>query len=379
VGKSPNIAPQIDGQPRIEEGRVTDSCHDNLTMDDGPVRPWDENVELVGHELGKIRLNLPRSEGSAASHSSVINDYGDAEHLAENRKSGHPDFSSDSRVSTGELVLHSGAGFVNTQEEITQVDKTGLVGPEDQLPEEETVGGLIRAAFQTSAVGEDKKKFLPIDSLERIVTKKRIRRELKDLVPTEKLERVIDEIWDLTPASPSKSSTKYTTRRKIFAILALMESTGNIVYFIKENLHDNDLPLILSDGSRPEMYRRDRRTGLLQSIQLFAAWPAHELEYFDINQWKLLAPYFVLNTKDNPKVKHYNLPERITLPFIEENEVRREGGFSDVWKVKISPGHHNYRKDWVSLSWDRLLEAVGAMTISNQSPRLYPTKTPILL
>jgi hypothetical protein len=326
--------------------------------------PWNPSVQLG---LGIETKQFAKTRSSIASHSSIINDYGDAKHLSENRGPSTARSSNGYPSSTADLVAHLGSGFANPDEaprfkesDISVLGETlqlrEAAGEELQsTKEEENLGESIRAALQCSAIREGK-DFLPINDLARIVTRKRVRQELAKLPqppPPEELEYLTDQIWNVAPSSPSRSSRRKTTRRRIFAILALMEKLGHVADFIKEGLYDSDLPFILSSGTRPGLRQLDRRgdDGELHPIQLFTKWVIHEREYFDNFQWELLAPYFSLSTKEEPKILHYNLENRIILPFIEDEEVKHAGGFGDVWRVKIHPAHHNHCEDSVSLGF----------------------------
>ncbi|KAK3313300.1 kinase-like domain-containing protein, partial [Apodospora peruviana] len=210
----------------------------------------------------------------------------------------------------------------------------------------------IRAAFVESA-SKDKKQFLPRDAFSRIVSKDRVRRELTNLrpgiIPPEKLEWYIDEVWHTTR---SGSRGKPTTRRTIFAILALIEKVDAIVDFVDQNIHDSDLPFVISNGSSPgtRQLNRKGRDGQLTEISIVSSWPTFVLEAFNEYQWRLLAPYFTLSTKAKPQILHYRLDDGIILPFIEDDEISSgdKGGYGEVWKVKIHPAHHNCFQDGAS-------------------------------
>lgn len=332
-----------------------------------PPVSWSSRAQLDGPGIEPNEmLQPPNPQSSAASHSSVVNDYGDAEHLAENRPN---------RVSTGELVVHSGALFPNPdtsdlpepsesdlsiQTEGTPLDEIYNDTSDNQAIEKD-LGQAIRARFQQSANGREEKTFLPIDALEKTIIQASIRRELHNTLPhppAERLEGLIAQIWEATTAPFSKAPRKTTSRRKIFAILALLEKTGDILGFIKENIYDNDLPFILKDGPQPGTRRLVRKGSDIELLGIapFRDWSAHQLEAFDNFQWMFLAPYFRLSTKEKPKINHYVLENRSILPFIEDNGDKREGGFSDVWKVKIHPAHHNYCEDSVRIHSDWISE-----------------------
>lgn len=221
----------------------------------------------------------------------------------------------------------------------------------------------IRAEFKVSA-SKAGGEYLPIDSFNRIVTRDRVRQELSLLVPrcipANQLDQYTDEVWDpaLTTNSSSRSRShelrpshepRPTTRRKIFAILALIQRVEDIVRFIKERLHDNDLPFLLSPGENPGTLQLQRRSrdGKLHPITIVSSWPIYLLESFNNYQWKLLPPYFTLSTKLKPEVLHYSFEDGTVLPLIEDEEITSgfSGGYSDVWKVKIHPAHHNCSHD----------------------------------
>lgn len=326
---------------------------------------WHSDVEL-GLDIGnESYLDSTKVQGSVASHSSVVNDHGDARQLSENRRANTVRPRSGYGSSTADLVAHSGAGFTSA-DDLPGLEESDLSAQGENVPldeilsddlqaqsaQEVDLGEAIRAAFQRSAVREGK-YFLPIDALEKIVTKKRIRQELVSLSPEslpEQLDSLTAQIWEVP--SLSKTSSKKTTRRKLFAILALMQKLDQIVEFIKEGLYDSDLPFILSTGTRKGLRQLDRKgeDGESESIRLFAKWKIIELECFNNCQWELLAPYFHLSTKRDPKILHYNLENETIMPFIEDDEIKHAGGYGDVWKVKIHPAHHNHCEDSVSLA-----------------------------
>ena len=242
------------------------------------------------------------------------------------------------------------------QDEAPPQNKVEREDSEDQLKELENLGESIRAALIRVPQAGERKKFLPNDALDRIITRKKVRQELsRHMVPPKELDTLTDKVWEITTPLPSKSLGKETTRRKIFAILGLMDKVKDIIDFIQDGLHDNDLPFELLDGPRPllRLYGKGK-DGNTDRIPLFDKWRAHELESFNNYQWELIAPYFQLITETNRKVLHYNLQNRVILPFIEDVEGagraggRAEGGFGDVWRVKIHPAHHNCCEDTVS-------------------------------
>ncbi|KAK4206461.1 kinase-like domain-containing protein [Rhypophila decipiens] len=249
---------------------------------------------------------------------------------------------SESRQSTAVLVAQTGAFF----------DAPWPSPPAQPPPSPQDFETEIRAALKVSA-SRDKGEYLPNDAFNRIVTRDRVRQELARLVPeriaADKLDWYTDQVWHTTPPVNSKShDPRPTTRRKIFAILALIQMVPGIVRFIDdsdENVHDNDLPFLLSDGPDPgtRQLQRRGRDGNLSPITIVSSWPPFMHEVFNDYQWKLLPPYFVLSTTTRPEVPHYSFEYGTVLPLIEDEKIAsgNTGGFGDVWKVKIHPAHHN--------------------------------------
>lgn len=242
----------------------------------------------------------------------------------------------------------------------------------------------LRAAFQDSEE-QEKRRFLPLDQLDKIVTADRVKRELQkhNIVPPGKLDDYTGQIWGIT------KSPNPTSRRKIFAILVLLQKVAPILDFIEHGLYDKDLPFILTEGSRPGCFQLSRKrkgsaTEPIPFCQDPNAWPTYLLECFETYQWQLLAPYFELSTKSKPKVLHYNLERNRILPLIEvdkENASAHCGGFGDVWRVKIHPAHHNcYAPSVCTASTALVWSSCDCRLASNTMPRattpvIHPTQS----
>ncbi len=256
------------------------------------------------------------------------------------------------------MVSHAGTSFQDTTSQLGSSIESDILFQKESFEEEDkngaarrnkhqNLGRKIRAALQTSSWEREGKRFLPIDKLEQHLTRKAIREELERQGSDASL---VDKIWE---AGPSQTSA-LTTRRKIFAILVLVDQVPAIIDFINETLYDSDLPFIFREGAGEregsyDVYRkvkqRDGEPDKEIELQFFQKWKDVTLESFDQNQWQLLAPFFSLVSKDNMKVSHYNLGSHIVLPFIEDNIVdeppAQHGGSADVRRVKIHKAHQN--------------------------------------
>jgi hypothetical protein len=97
---------------------------------------------------------------------------------------------------------------------------------------------------------------------------------------------------------------------------------------------DKDLPFSrASDGS----FALQRRDGSL--IKAFEEWSDEDLETFDRVQYWMTAHVF----EDK---QHYILDENIILPFMKfkasETHQPKQGGYSEVFPVRIHPTHHDF-------------------------------------
>ncbi|KAF2477885.1 kinase-like protein, partial [Lindgomyces ingoldianus] len=181
---------------------------------------------------------------------------------------------------------------------------------------------------------DDGKFFIPVDRLDEIVTEQTIRKELKTLSVGQKKDRhtLAGQIWR------APSSKQKTTRRKIFAVLALMQKIDSILDFIEEGVYDNRLPFVYAED---QVEVCCKKTG--QPIKLFqdkARWKPHEKDLFQTYQWWMMTPYFQLSCEGEKTVRRMPVEDLAVLPFTDV-KTTSEGGFSVVRKVKIHSAHHN--------------------------------------
>ncbi|EWG41668.1 hypothetical protein FVEG_03739 [Fusarium verticillioides 7600] len=210
-------------------------------------------------------------------------------------------------------------------------------------------------------------RYLTMDQLKRIINHEAILKELRilDLFEESELPRRAMEIQgDIDfkrhtklgpgPNDSTGISTPCPTRKKIFAILALMGKVTAIADVCDEGLSDEDLPFELD----PNGLRLVRRNGTSsQPIQAFINWREHESDMFDSYQWHMLAPYFVLPDDDDPRVMHYTMSHMIPLPFSLTENVPNSAmspvcGYLGMKKIEIHRAHHSQgnSKFWASNS-----------------------------
>ncbi|TVY23262.1 Serine/threonine-protein kinase, partial [Lachnellula hyalina] len=322
-----------------------------------PTIPWHKEAEFQAPGLSSLRPPNASSNSlgvhtSDSDISSVISDLGDAKQLAQTRDRGH--FRSATR--TGLLVSHAGTSFPDNTNQLGSIDSDILPQPKSLEHQDkksaarntyQNLGRKIRFAQQISSWEGEGKKFLPFDKLEQHTTRKAIHEELEQQGSDASL---VNEIWE---AGQFRTSS-LTTRRRIFAILVLLDQVPAIIDFIRENIYDRDLPFVFQEGTGERegsynVYRKvKQRNGdpdMEIELQFFQKWKDVTLEAFHQNQWQLLAPFFSLASKDSTKVSHYNLDSHIVLPFVEDHIVdeppAQYGGSAEVRRVKIHRAHQD--------------------------------------
>lgn len=324
--------------------------------------PWKTEFELPSQSdqtqlNGSSKLAIPKSEAGSTS----VNDLGEARRL----QSHDEDIAQSPTINTAQLVNRTGTQFTDSSGETENGDPSRYFGSIQEFsgevarqPGTATLASRLRAELKSSLAGKDGRKFLPRDKFDEILTRAAVRQELERYAEFRnggegQLTRLTDKVYKASMTEPGKPQSA-THRRKLFALLALMQMVPSIKDFIEAGIHDSDLPFIMDENKETDspfycMYRwhdirKGDSSGIRKPIRCFFSWPDHQIEGFNTNQWQLLAPYFELGS-----LNLYNFPENIILPFIEDtSDTLKESGFSDVWMVRIHPAHHNHRSESVS-------------------------------
>ncbi|KAL8318493.1 hypothetical protein RB597_005669 [Gaeumannomyces tritici] len=229
----------------------------------------------------------------------------------------------------------------------------GLTRPELEMK-------LRRAMVQTSltATRDEMAMYLPRGALSGLVTGLSVAAVLQNGgMPRDESESLAGRICipsTVTLDGGRRGQNQQSTRRKLFAALVLISKVKAIGRFINKGIFDTHLPLrktldvngtrLLSLSTRPK-----------EHIGCCKGWSGHEAELFDLNQWRLLSPFFadLECVKDKKaKVVHYVLQPRFVPPldFLNaevsdpnaEGEAEVNGGFSTVFRVKFHPDHHSF-------------------------------------
>lgn len=201
----------------------------------------------------------------------------------------------------------------------------------------------------------DEDGFIPIDEFNKILTRQSVWRELQSnlakLSKEKDLDSWVSAIWDMVESEPKT----HTSRRKIFAVLVLLNAPEKIGLFIDEDLWDKDLPFI-READNKSKWLTSQGQGEARIVECLSnpnGWKGHVLDLFNLYQWRMLSPFF--NMVDG-RVEFQRFHRLIPLPFEEDEKYNEEdlsGGSADVRRVLIHRSHYNLSnstKDPVSSS-----------------------------
>jgi len=155
-------------------------------------------------------------------------------------------------------------------------------------------------------------------------------------------ETIAKDIQARNPAIAECEAKKYAKETiqhagRLYATLACVKHGADICTLLKEGITDKDLPLVRKQNDRNALYLKDGRR-----VMALKDWKRKHLEEFDRVQWWMTSPVFKYE-------KHYRLDEKTVLPFIQrdaDDEAlgKKQGGYSEVYPVRIHRAHHNFSK-----------------------------------
>jgi hypothetical protein len=165
----------------------------------------------------------------------------------------------------------------------------------------------------------DGKRFLPLDALEKLITKKNVNAELG----------APNGAWaNLTRSGKSSDPLDTVTKqaKKVFATLARMDKAHAIYGLLGEGLTDGHLPLVL-DTDYGHLKSRDHEAQFP-----FEGWRHASLTDFLERQWLFLAP--VLDVTG----KLIKVDQQCALPF-KESDYIGHGAAGVVYWAKVHEAH----------------------------------------
>ncbi|WQF89428.1 Putative protein kinase [Colletotrichum destructivum] len=193
--------------------------------------------------------------------------------------------------------------------------------------------------------GSDGRQFLPLDDLENLISLPNVRQILKSLNTYSDLEveKYVNDVCNTTPFGNSQK----TSRKKIFAILVMIDHVGALPSFISENMFDVHLPFEhrRKEGKRPELVFKPALNGVSVRFEGSSSWKTSKMWEFNDKQWQVMSPFFDMQSN---KPRLYSFDDRTVLPIVQKDWRFTYGGFSDSVRIKIHPAHHNYPQSTIS-------------------------------
>ncbi len=166
------------------------------------------------------------------------------------------------------------------------------------------------------------------------------KRAQQELIP---ITNVARDLQAREPHIDDHESTDYarticTCANRLYATLAYIKKGSFIKGLLAEGIKDDDLPFVRKPNDKSKFALRRKNGG---PIKTFDTWTDKHLQKFDRYQWWMSAPVFKLNEET------YELHDKTILPFIffeppEGIEGKKQGGYSEVYPVRVHPAHHEF-------------------------------------
>lgn len=213
------------------------------------------------------------------------------------------------------------------------------------------LGALLRKHSIENESNKDNGSFWSDQLLCHILSKSRVRKQLKTYGGN--AETYLNHIC--TDIRSHEGSTT-PTYLKIFALLILIDKGGEIGNFVENRVSDQSLPVFRDkDKENVFLYHKQNPN---QPIKCFMTWKVFDREAFEVNQWRLLTPFFYLDNQNQPR--HYLLHDKTILPWCQRDENIRsssapsqnDGAFASVTCVKIAPTSHGFHEVLKNVSQD---------------------------
>jgi hypothetical protein len=165
-----------------------------------------------------------------------------------------------------------------------------------------------------------KEKFLPLDAIDEEITEDSVRTTL-----------------DIGWLSPQRQLPRNIVERakKVFAVLEIVGETRAIEDLLKEEIADDDLPLIRQNEEDLDNYILVAHNDESKVFSSFANWEdERRVEVFLERQWLVLAP--VLDSSG----REVKLNRKCALPFIKEEDNLAKGSRETQWLKPVGENIH---------------------------------------
>lgn len=248
----------------------------------------------------------------------------------------------DSSDHTNEITMEP----VDDDEDVNRVTMEPTDDSEDIYSIENRIcSSLVRSAF-------DGREYLPLDRLCRILSPSVVHNLMLQHFDNDKVweyEREVLGTQDGTPVLPPR-------RRRILAILVLIDQVKRLPKFIEQGVDDTALPfhfnhiksarrVTVSYMPHPQDETCAQESCPCRSphppdepiLRKFDVWPNRTAKEFTLWQSIIHVPFLKF---PGDKIYFYDLYQDSTLPF-DRYELQSTGGYGAVRKVTIHPSHYN--------------------------------------
>lgn len=164
-------------------------------------------------------------------------------------------------------------------------------------------------------------RYLPLDAFETFFCRQSIKSLMKELGPPgmtpDDLRNRVHQVHD------GGDIENMPSRRRILAILTMMDQLPHIDHFIEHAVWDHDLPIDVSST---------------EAAGFMADWDENDRVLFSTYQKRVMVPFFDFKSH---KLLSYTFNEDTQLPWCKYE--RKSVGMSGVvHQIEIHPSHHNF-------------------------------------
>jgi hypothetical protein len=198
--------------------------------------------------------------------------------------------------------------------------------PEEPPRENPKLSDRILDKYVWSKFDPEAKQFLPEGCIDELVTLESIIKELYEK------DQLNPEDLDLQEGSVKKNFIDFVRgpAKKVFAITVVSGLRGRELglamrKFRSINFTDNSLPVKEGNAAQVACFGNTA-----------SPWSKTRIHNFCREQWRFLAPVF------SQQKFTVNLEPPHILPFIEKDNLVKEGAFGQVFRVEIHPAHQKY-------------------------------------
>lgn len=209
--------------------------------------------------------------------------------------------------------------------------------PADDFVDVDSIKTRICSSLIPSAFNS--REYLPLDQLFEILSPVVVNQLLLQHFSRDKASEYETEVLGTRRQVPPLPPR----RRRIFAILVLINQVKRLPTFIKNNVEDSQLPLQfarIKEKTRVRVSYAINR-GDQSTATEFDVWPSVSAQDFILWQGIINVPFLMF---PEDRIYFYDLAQDCTLPF-DTYDLQEAGGYGTVYQVTVHPSHCNYGEE----------------------------------